>query len=857
MDVIIDFVPDFSQLQTAFDKLATSGAVDKSVADSFKATTKAVQEQQEEIAELRRTYDQVKNAAKVMGKGVEEAFEQGVADALNEAGVSAKQFNDALNKNGQASIKTTQSLRQELRALTQSIATAKANGGPVDPEMIARAGELKDAIADANAEIANAGSDTRNLDNITGSLRAVAGAFAFAQGAAALFGNENEEVNKALLKVNAAIALSQGATEVLNAVQKEGALTKLADVIAIKGQSAAQTIYTAVTGKATAATRGFKIALATTGVGLLLIGLMALVTALQSMGDEMEHVNKLIEEEDRLIDTLNTNIQRNTDLQVARAESAGKAESELIRIRGRAINAEIAGLEAANARLAQQRDQLSATSEGWFKLNDAIDANLNTIAGLNNQALVLEQGLNKALQDEAKEAADNRQKLYEQSLQNEIDRIKKRLIEVEKGGEEELEIRKQLIVAEGALEIAQAKGNKDRINLIRAQMLAEQDQLSRDFRLKQYADEKAAQERIIAELDKYTAEVNAKLNERLQYEQSLLDARTGVVRRSLQRTVDDEKKTVDQRISALSSLERYQLTAIDQQIETTNKLLIPEEERTLRLAQLADQREQIIEETEAKITEITLAEEEKRKQAREAAWQSALDTARGVADVFGQINQLIGDQESARLSEQRAQLDALIDAGALTDKQAKIREQQLEVAERQAKQRAAVRDKQLALFQAVINGAAAIVEAAPDPFRIATTAALVAAQIALIAARPVPKFARGKKNRYEGPGIVGDQGAELIEQDGRLWVASKPTTVYLGADDKVFTHAETKAIMQNSSVYDGGRSQTSGMSFDYDKMAAAAAKGATQININKDFIEEAVFRGLNKTKYWNKRYSSK
>lgn len=856
MDVIVNLVADTTQLETAFEKLSSSGAIDKKVADSFKATTTAIQEQATEVSELKRIYDQVKNAATVMGKGVEQAFEQGVTDALNEAGVSAKQFNDALNKQGQASIKTTQSLRQELKALTQSIAAAKASGGPVDPEAIRRAGELKDAIADANAEIANAGSDTRNIDNVIGSITAATGAFAVAQGAAALFGDESEELQKTLVKLNAALAISQGAQQILNAVQKEGAITKLADAIATKGQSASQVIYTAVTGRATAATVGFKVALATTGIGLFVVGVLALVNALTSTADEMEEVNRLIAEQDRLIDALNEGLQQSTDLELARAEAAGKSESELIRIRGRSLNQQIEFLEESNAALAKQRDGLSNTSDEYDKLNEKIVANNASIDSLYNQTLVLQQNLNKAIKDEGKKAIEDRSKAFEQALQNEIDKIKLRLVEVQKGGEEELELRKQLIVAEGALEIAQAKGNKDRINLIRAQMLAEQDQLAKDFRMKQFADEKAAQERIIAELDKYTDEVNKKLNDRLEYEQSLLDARTGVVRRSLQRTVDDEKKTVDERISALSSLERYQLTAIDQQIEATNKLLIPEEERNLRLAQLADQREKIVEDTEAKITEITLSEEEKRKAAREQAWQDALETARGVGELFGQINQLIGDQESQRLSEQRAQLDALIEAGALTEKQAKIREQQLEVAERQAKQRAAVRDKQLALFQAVINGAAAIVEAAPDPFRIATTAALVAAQVALIAARPIPKFATGKKGRYKGLGVVGDQGAELIEQDGRLWVANKPTTIYLGADDKVYTHAETKAIMQNADTYD--RQHTGGgFSIDYDRLAEAAAKGRTSISIDKDFISEAVANGLGYNKYFNKRYSSK
>jgi hypothetical protein len=857
-EVLVEFVPDFTALDSALQKLSQSGAVDASVAAAFQKTNKEILEQQQDLNQLKRTYDQVKQAASQMGKGVEAAFEQGVTEALDEAGVSAKEFNDALNKSGQTSIKTTQSLRQELRILTQNIAQAKASGGPVDPEMIRRAGELKDAISDANAEIANAGSDTRNIDNFLGSLQAVAGVAAVAQGATALWGKENEDLQKALLKVNGAIALTTGLQQVLNAVQKEGALTKLADTIAIKGQSAAQTIYTAVTGRATAATVGFKVALAATGVGLLVIGVLALVNALTSTADEMENVNRLIDDQNDAIDRLNQNIQRTTDLELARAEASGKAESELVRIRGRALNAQIDGLDAANERLAKQRDLLSSTSEEWHTLNRAISDNLDTRADLYNQTKVLEQNLAKTLADEQKKAFEDGKKRRERALQEQIDRIRRQIVEVKKGGQEELQLRQQLVRAEANLSTFQADGAQEKIKLIRAQSLAEQEQLYKDYVARIEAVDKASRERIIAELDKYIAETNEKYNQQVQYEQSLLDARTGKVRRGLQRVADDEKKSVDDRISALSSLERYQLTAIEQQEDNVRRLLIPEEERVLLLAQLADQREQVVEETEKKITDITLAEEEKRKEARAKAFQEAIEIAGDVSDVFSSINDAISQAENNRLQEQKAQLDALIEAGALTEKQAQVRRQQLEAEEKATKQRQAVRDKQLALFNAVINGAAAVVEAAPDPFRIASTAALVAAQIAVIAARPVPKFATGKKGTYKGLGMVGEAGAELIEQNGRLWIAKQPTTIYLGSQDKVYTPSETRSILQNVNNNFESATGSKAPAIDYDKLGKVInGKDGVNINIDKDFITESVANGLGFRKYFNKRYSSK
>lgn len=862
--IVVELVPDLTQLETALNKLTQSGAVDKSFADTFKNTNTEIQKQQEEIAFLKRLLDETKKAATQLGEGAKKAFEEGMAEALKEAGVSAKEFDDALKKatgsSGgiNAAKKSTESLRKELSELTKQIQNAKASGGPVDPEMIERAGQLKSAIDDAGKAIANAANDASLFDNISGGIQAAAGAFAVVQGAAALLGEESEDLQKALLKVNAALAISQGASQLLNSISKEGAITKLADIVATKGQSAAQVIYTAVTGKATAATTAFKVALATTGIGLFVVGVLALVSALSSSNDELEESNKLLESQDDLIKRMNASINAAADLQAAKAEALGKAESEIIRIRGRAINAQIQELNTTNAILGAQRAQLKSTSEAWFNLNKQIQANNETIDNLNNDALILQQQLIKTVADEEKKRAEESKKARERALQEEIDRIRRLVLESEKGSREELRLRQQLVGAEANLAVFQADGAEQKIRLIRAQSLSDQNQLYTDYIAKIEAADKASRERIIAELDKYIAETNAKYNEQVKYEQDLQDARTGKLRRSLQTIVDDEEKSVDDRITALTRLEQYQLTAIDKQEDNVRRLLIPEEERVLLLAQLADQREQIVEETEQKITEITLAEEEKRKAARKKAFEEATQTFRDVSSVFASVNDLIAQGENNRLQEQRTQLDALVEAGAITEKQAQVRRQQLEAEEKATKQRQAVRDKQMALFNAVINGAAAVVEAAPDPFRIAATAALVAAQVAVIAARPIPKFATGKKGTYKGLGVVGEAGAELIEQNGRLWVAKQPTTIYLGSQDKVYTPSETKAIMQN--IDNDFESASGGKSpaIDYDKLGKVInGKGGVNININKDFITEAVAEGMGYRKYFNKRYSSR
>src|SRR5688572_1580835 len=286
-EVIIDFIVDDSGLDTAIDQLERMGVIDKKVATAFKSTTAEINKQAAAIKNTSqavkgpiKSIEQLVKKTKSFVKNFVEGFEEGVNEALDEAGVSMNEFVTALDNAGVKGVKSSTSLRQELKNLTQQIAQAKVNGndlGAEYDELVTKAGKLRDAIKDAGDEISNAGSDTRGIDNVLGSVQALAGGFAVVQGTAALFGDESEELQKTLLKVNAAMAILQGLQAVQNALQKEGSLIKLADVIATKTQIVVQQIYTAVTGRATAATLGFKVALAATGIGAAVILVLALV----------------------------------------------------------------------------------------------------------------------------------------------------------------------------------------------------------------------------------------------------------------------------------------------------------------------------------------------------------------------------------------------------------------------------------------------------------------------------------------------------------------------------------------------------------------------------------------------------
>ncbi len=133
------------------------------------------------------------------------------------------------------------------------------------------AGQLSDEIGDINARIKTLGSDTRSIDGLISGVSGVVGAFQVAEGAAALFGSENVDLQKTMVKLTALMNISTGLQQAYN-------LTLAESPARIAATSAAQAAYTAVVGTSTGAMKALRLAFAATGIGLLVIGLVTLIT---------------------------------------------------------------------------------------------------------------------------------------------------------------------------------------------------------------------------------------------------------------------------------------------------------------------------------------------------------------------------------------------------------------------------------------------------------------------------------------------------------------------------------------------------------------------------------------------------
>lgn len=133
-----------------------------------------------------------------------------------------------------------------------------------------KAGDLSDQIGDINQEIKALGSDTRGIDNVVRGATLMANGFQLVTGVQALLGKENKALTEGLLKLNGIMAVTQSIQQIGNELTREDSIVKQA-------ASKATALYNLVVGQSTGIMKVFKIALASTGIGLLVIAIGTLI----------------------------------------------------------------------------------------------------------------------------------------------------------------------------------------------------------------------------------------------------------------------------------------------------------------------------------------------------------------------------------------------------------------------------------------------------------------------------------------------------------------------------------------------------------------------------------------------------
>ena len=176
--------------------------------------------------------------------------------------------------------KATQSLRSQLRQAQADVAELSDKFGATSKEAIEaakRAGQLKDAIGDAKA-LTDAFNPDAKFSALSGSLSGVASGFSAVEGSLALAGVQSENLQETMVRLQAAMALSQGLQglgESIDSFKQMGAVAKNA-------------------------LAGIRTGIAATGIGILLVALGAIVAywddikeAVGGVSSEQENLNVL------------------------------------------------------------------------------------------------------------------------------------------------------------------------------------------------------------------------------------------------------------------------------------------------------------------------------------------------------------------------------------------------------------------------------------------------------------------------------------------------------------------------------------------------------------------------------------
>ena len=264
------------------------------------------------------------------------------------------------------------SLKKQLREAQADVQTMSDKFGATSVQAAAaakKAAELKDKIADAKA-LTDAFNPDAKFKALTASLSGVAGGFGAVQGAMALFGAQSDDVQKTLLKVQSAMAISQGLQAVgesIDSFKNLGAVIKSttifqqaynfvmgqkvvvtqADIIATEAQTVATveqgvatvTTTTAVVG-ATTAMKAFRIALIASGIGLLIVAIGFAVEAFSSFIGAAEKaaaaqkkLNETIAKGAKIqFDAEAAYLDNQEKLDIAKAKAKGASEQEIFEI---------------------------------------------------------------------------------------------------------------------------------------------------------------------------------------------------------------------------------------------------------------------------------------------------------------------------------------------------------------------------------------------------------------------------------------------------------------------------------------------------------------------------------------------
>ena len=199
------------------------------------------------------------------------------------------------------------SLKKQLREAQAEVTALADKFGATSKEAVnaaKKAAELKDRIADSKA-LTDAYNPDQKFKALTASLSGVAGGFGAVQGAMALFGVESDNVQKTLLKVQSAMAISQGLNAVGDSIDsfrtlgnqiQNSTLFQKANTAATQAAAVVQKLFTGSVDTTSTGFKNLKGAMAATGIGLLIVAITYLIANFDELSDAISGTTEVEKE---------------------------------------------------------------------------------------------------------------------------------------------------------------------------------------------------------------------------------------------------------------------------------------------------------------------------------------------------------------------------------------------------------------------------------------------------------------------------------------------------------------------------------------------------------------------------------
>lgn len=729
----------------------------------------------------------------------------------------SKKLSNANETIADGAVKTPKLVTQ-LRAMKQELAKMEMEG--VDPtdkafiKLAVSAGELEDQIGDTRQRISILASDTKNLDAAMSVGQGIAGTFTVATSTAALLGGESEQLTKAFLKVQAALSILNGVQMIANTLNKDSAamvviknaLEESSTIAKIKNYTATK-IQTANTILETAANEGSKVA--KVGATATQWALNAAVTAFPAVA---------------LIAAISAVVV------AFAAYSSGAAEAER----------EQAKLNAQANNFKADMDERSKITAHIIEL---MKAQGKTTQDIRNYEIKRAKENIKYYEDEYNYLARNKN-AKEDDLKAAAENLATARTELS-------DINRKYRVEDAQADTDAKKKEEERQK--QANEKAKQQAEKRNQEL--IAAQKEYQDTRIANMEDGYEKEAAKIELDFQRKLSTIKGHSAIEEKLRTELTLNRNKRLSE-IGNLSEITTPLDTNVTKAKEDTPILIGEMQTRIEGIQGVIEQGNQA---SKDKYDEDLQAFRDK-EAAKQAIVSESVNTLGAIGDAYFSI-------QRDRLDEQMSNLDSYYTTDAEAAKKNSnlklISEEEMNKKKTDIKIKQAKLDKQQALFNIALNTAQAIMSIWAqwgwNPVTAGILTGLVGvaaiAQTAAVMAKPLPKYAKGKKAGGSGHwATVGEVGPET------MWVPDGAAIIPHGApmNSSTFDKFNIPYIPELPNV-DSRFMRNKGSEIDYDRLGKAVADNVRiprqkEVHVHVDKRGITVKDGSNYTTHLNKKY---